>query len=338
MRGLEGAPAAHVEWTLQVEEIGSVGADPVTEATALFQPTALDFDASGRRHVLDAGNSRVQIFDEDGDFVSSLGSPGEGPGDPSSPEDMWVAPDGEVVIADAGKRRLIRFGPSDTPLLEIRVDFVPIGIVGNADRLFAVRLPTASMLFGPEAEPLVHAFDRDGQTLEAFVEPFPHDVGMLYFLANTHRIAADPDGGFVLADMHVRGRIRRFDRTGYEHGAFGILYKVDALAPLGRLPGLVNADSVSRIARTSLDTRWDAAQNLLWALAGYVDRLPDGEWIQGIEIYRYTADGEYRGTVPLPRAARRIAPAPDGTLWILDTEGAVYQYRLRDPDVARRDQ
>jgi hypothetical protein len=329
------ATAVPAEWTLQVEQIGSVGADPVTADTALFQPRALAFDAAGRLHILDAGNNRVQIFSSEGAFVASRGRTGEGPGDLDGPEDMWVAPDGEIVVADAGNRRIARFGAGGEPLAETHLEFTPIGVVGSGDRLFVLRLPTASMVFGPEEAPLVHALDRDGNPLQAFVTPEEQSVGILYFLANTHRIAADPDGGFALSDMHLHGRVRRFDRTGFQLEGFGLLYKAEALAPLGRLPGMISEDSLARVARTSLDVRWDPAQNLFWVLAGYVDRLVDGTWVQGNEVYRYASDGEYRGTVPLPRPARRIAPAPDGTLWILDTEGVAYRYRLRDPDVAR---
>lgn len=328
-------PAVPTEWTLQVEQIGSVGADPVTAETAFYEPTALAFDAAGRLHILDAGNNRVQIFDSEGVFLASRGQSGQGPGDLKAPEDMWVAPDGEIVVADAGNRRIARFGAGGEPLAETRLDFVPIGVVGNGDRLFVLRLPTASLVFGPDSDPLVHALDRDGNELDAFVTPEEQSTGIIYFLANTHRIAADPEGGFALSDMHVHGRVRRFDRTGFQLEGFGLLYKADILAPLGRLPGIISEDSLATVARTSLDVRWDAAQNLFWVLAGYVDRLADGTWIQGNEVYRYTSDGEYRGTVPLPRQARRIAPAPDGTLWILDTEGVAYRYRLRDPDVAR---
>jgi len=329
------APAGPEEWTLQVEQIGSVGADPVTAETALYEPTALAFDAAGRLYILDAGNNRVQIFDSEGGFLASRGQAGQGPGDLEAPEDMWVAPDGEIVVADAGNRRIARFGPGGEPLAETRLDFVPIGVVGSGDRLFVLRLPSASLVFGPEAAPLVHALDRDGNQLEAFVAPEEQSTGIIYFLTNTHRIAADPGGGFALSNMHVHGRVRRFDRTGFQLEGFGLLYKADVLAPLGRVPGMITEESLARIARTSLDVRWDPAQNLFWVLAGYVDRLADGSWIQGNEVYRYTPDGEYRGTVPLPRQARRIAPAPDGTLWILDREGVAYRYRLRDPDVAR---
>lgn len=329
------APPAIEEWTLEVQEIGTIGADPVTLATALYQPTAVGFDAAGRVHILDAGNDRVQIFDANGEFLTSRGRSGQGPGELSDPEDMWVAPDGEIVVADAGNRRLVRFGAAGDPISETHLDFVPIGVVGAAERLFVLRLPTASMLFGPEEEPLVYSYDRDGRPLGAFVVPEPHAVGIVYFLANTHRLAADPAGGFALADMHVRGRVRRYDRVGGGLQDFGVLYKVDALAPLGRLPEMINDDSMARVARTSLDIYWDGHQNLFWILAGYVDRLADGTWVQGIEIYRYDSEGRYHGTVPLPRAARRAAPAPDGTLWILDTEGVAYRYRLRDPEGAR---
>ncbi len=207
---------------------------------------------------------------------------------------------------------------------------VPIAIHGSAERLFVLRLPSASMIYGAESTPLLTALSRDGEPAGRYLPPVPETVGILHFLRNTHRLSGAPGDGFVVADTHVQGRLRLFSAHGEPGDEIGLLYKADAWAPLGRLPKLINDASVARIARTCLDVVWDPYRNLFWALAGYTNQREDGTWIQGTEIYRYSAEGSYRGTVVLPVSARRIAPAPDGTLWTLDTEGVARQYRLLD--------
>lgn len=324
-----GVPA---EWVVPIEQVASLGTDESDESTMFYRPTALGFDGNGFLHVLDAGNNRIQVFNGSGRFERTLGGPGQGPGRLSGPEDLWVAPDGEVVVADTGNRRLTRFDAQGRPLPVVSLSSVPIGVHGSADRIYVLRLPSASMLYGAESEPLITAFNRLGDEAGRYIPPVPQTVGILHFLLNTYRLTGAPEEGFVLADTHVRGRLRLFSATGTPADEIGLLYKADAWAPLGRLPNLINDASVERIARTCLDVVWDPYRNLFWALAGYTDRLDDGTWVQGVEIYRYDRHGRYRGTVVLPVAARRIAPAPDGTLWTLDTEGIARHYRFLDRD------
>jgi hypothetical protein len=71
-------------------------------------------------------------------------------------------------------------------------------------------------------------------------------------------------------------------------------------------------------------------------LAGYTDRRQDGSWLVARELYRYAPDGTYRGSVMLPFEAREVAPAPDGSIWLLAADGALHRMRLTDPDVLRR--
>ncbi|NKB89978.1 MAG: 6-bladed beta-propeller [Acidobacteria bacterium] len=321
-------------WALEAAESLAVGVEPVRDETAFFRPTALGVDGQNSLYVLDSGNDRIQVFDLDGQFKASLGRSGAGPGDLSAPEDMWVDADGSLIVADTGNRRLAFYGADGEPGVSTPLEFVPVGLAGSPDRVYVLRLPTAAMLFGPETEPLVYAFNRSGMPIDGAVEPTPHPTGIVYFLANTHRIAADVSSGFALADVHVKGRVRRYGSDLVELGGFGVLYKANALAPLDWLPRHVDEESVQRIARPILDLRWDPYLSLFWVLAGYVDREADGTWVQGVEVHRYSADGDYRGTVPLPIPALRIAPTPDGSLWALDREGAVRRYRIRDPEGA----
>ncbi len=322
------------EWTLEAEELRTLGQEPVDAATAFFNPAAVGFDAQNRIHVLDTGNHRVQIFSPAGDLVASRGRRGNGPGELSGPEGMWVYPSGEILIADTGNRRLARFGPAGEPLDAVAVDYLPLEVMGTAEHIFVLRLPPASFMFGPAAEPLVTVLDRDGTHLDSIVPPQPSDVGILYFLLNTRRIAPAPGGGFALAHTHVTSQVQLYDRLGTPTATIDTLYKAASWAPLGRLPRHISDQSLDRVARTATDVAWDASRGLYWVLAGYVDRTSEGTWTTGTELYRYDTKGVYRGSVMLPYAARVVAPAPDRTVWLIDEEGVLHQLRLRDPDLA----
>lgn len=325
------------EWTLTLEEDLAVGAPPVDEQTAFFEPTDLGFDRRGRLHVLDGGNSRVQVFEADGTYAGTLGRAGEGPGDLLRPEGLWVYPDGEVVVADTGNRRLQRFGPAGDPLPPVAVDFLPLDVVGTGEAMWVLRLPPPTFVLGPDPEPLVHRLERDGTPGGAFVAPAVADVGILYFMVNALRIAAAPGAGFAVADTHVHSRIRKHDREGTLDAEIPVLYKADVWAPLGRLPEALSEESLAAVARTASDLAWDPVRGLYWLLAGYVDRhRNDGSWVAGRELYRYRADGTYQGSVMLPFAARRLSVAPDGAVWLMDLDGVVRRMRLTDPETIVR--
>lgn len=324
----------HPEWTVDLVEEVRLGADPVTEETAFHDPTDIGVDAAGNVYVLDSGNHRIQVFDADGNYLRSLGSAGQGPGQLASPTGLWVYPSGEVLVADTNNRRIQRFGAAGDALDSFAVDVVPLDLVGVAGRIWLLRLPAASLVLGPEATALVHELGRQGEPLEVHVDPVPASAGILYMLRNTLRIAPRPGGGFAVAETHVVSRIRVYSKDGALERETPVLYKADAWAPLGRLPELVNEESLGRVARTASDLAWDARRGMYWLLAGYVDRTPEGEWVVGQEIYRYDESGEYRGSVVLPSPTRRLAASPDGRIWTIDAEGVVHSFRVADPERA----
>lgn len=61
----------------------------------------INVDERGRFYVCDIGNRRVQVYDEKGTYVRSLGRQGQGPGEYSFPSDILIGRTGEVYI-DSG--------------------------------------------------------------------------------------------------------------------------------------------------------------------------------------------------------------------------------------------
>lgn len=83
-------------------------------------PLAVDGYPDGRIFVLDAGNARVQVFDEAGGYITQWGEPGSGPGQfdfrgGATYEDftgsLVVGDDGSVYVADVGNNRVQVFAP-----------------------------------------------------------------------------------------------------------------------------------------------------------------------------------------------------------------------------------
>ena len=107
-----------VRWPSDVLE--RVGVGMGQEAGAFLVPLSLDAGPEGRVYVLDAGNARIQVFDDRGNYITRFGRRGKGAGDFDfgsgySTEDfsgsIAVDDEGFIYVADVGNRRIQKFAP-----------------------------------------------------------------------------------------------------------------------------------------------------------------------------------------------------------------------------------
>ena len=93
-----------------------VGGDP----GAFLFPLSLGPGPDGRIYVLDAGNSRVQVFGDDGRYITQWGHKGPAPGEFGfgsglTAEDfrgsIAVDDQGFIYVADPGNQRIQKFAP-----------------------------------------------------------------------------------------------------------------------------------------------------------------------------------------------------------------------------------
>ena len=62
---------------------------------------------NGKIYILDERNSEVKIYNTDGSFKKSIGRPGKGPREMSSPSSMEVKKNGKIVVANTGTVSII---------------------------------------------------------------------------------------------------------------------------------------------------------------------------------------------------------------------------------------
>jgi photosystem II stability/assembly factor-like uncharacterized protein len=121
------APAVRVK-TFRGDWVASWGQMAAIEPGKFVFPTGIAADLRGRLFVIDSDNrsqssyaplfsSRVQIFDEQGQYLVAWGSFGGAAGQFVSPQGVAALSDGRIVVADTGNNRLQVFAP-DGPLPE----------------------------------------------------------------------------------------------------------------------------------------------------------------------------------------------------------------------------
>jgi 6-bladed beta-propeller len=85
------------------------GEDAGPESFYQVPPHGLAFDQAGQIYVLDAGNKRIQVFDEAGSHVRTIGREGRGPGEFQFPASFTIEGTGVMAVHDFGKRAILRF-------------------------------------------------------------------------------------------------------------------------------------------------------------------------------------------------------------------------------------
>lgn len=87
-----------------VQKIGDLDAED--ENYLLYKPNDVVKDTDGNLCILDAGNFRIQKFDANGNYLTTIGRRGQGPGEFSSAYCMVIDSENNLYICDLGNNRI----------------------------------------------------------------------------------------------------------------------------------------------------------------------------------------------------------------------------------------
>jgi DNA-binding beta-propeller fold protein YncE len=83
-------------------KFGTEGSNP----GELKHPRGVTTDGEGFILVADSGNSRIQVFRSDGQYVSHFGTPGTDSAKFKGLEGLAIAQNGEVIVCDKENHRI----------------------------------------------------------------------------------------------------------------------------------------------------------------------------------------------------------------------------------------
>lgn len=202
------APAVEAQAAETLAVSGVIGARG-TEPGQLDHPIDLTLDAAGNVIVADTQNHRVQKFGPDGTLVWSRGkaggSFGAGNGEFNEPKDVAVAPDGTILVADAGNDRIQRLRPEDGGFLaKYDLAFGPQGISVDADgAIFLADTSNNRVHRANAAGTVTRTWGGAGAGPGQFNSPFDVSAagGFVYVAdGSNHRVQKfTTDGAFVTA-------------------------------------------------------------------------------------------------------------------------------------------
>ncbi len=89
----------------EVLRFGGTGDEPGT----FKNPLAIDVSFSGIVYVVDTGNHRIQLFDQKGTFIKSIGGFGFAKDHFDTPRDIWVRSMINIYVSDYNNQRLVRY-------------------------------------------------------------------------------------------------------------------------------------------------------------------------------------------------------------------------------------
>ena len=251
-----------------------VSGDPGAGPGQFNEPRGLATDSRGNLYVADTKNSRIQVFDPNGQFLRAVGVPGSGDGQLKEPCGVAVDADGTVVVADTWNHRIARF----------KADGSWLGVWTDDQRGFfgprSVLLSRGFLYVADTGNKRVVRFDKDGNRVSdwgtpgsgpgQFVEPvgLAADAAGNVLVADTgnHRVQVfDPEGKFVrefpvfgwkdfytepylavgptgsiFATDSTEGRVNEYDAAGNLRHSFrpdGVFKRPTGVAvdPLGRV-------------------------------------------------------------------------------------------------------
>ena len=187
---------ADIALTPAMEDVYTVGVMEGEDWEIFGRIRSVDFDENGNLHILDSQADRVVVVDPGGDFVRTVGKPGEGPGEFSSLRDLVVYRDGSYAALTFGSIHLFDAAGEFTGTVPADVSTgMPMRAQGLPDgRLVSSNVVRMNMLGSGGSVRIATSEEPEGRAIEVF----SLEEGMSELLYTAWELPEeDPDDGAI---------------------------------------------------------------------------------------------------------------------------------------------
>jgi hypothetical protein len=309
---------------------------PVIEDTSFFHGEDQNYFFNSPNHleiageciyVLDTNNHRLQVFDLNGNFLKSIGAPGRGPGEFNNPEGIFIDNKSNTIyLADTRNLRLQVLNLNGQEQSTLNLNFPPVGVVARKEKIYLQAFPANSLIM--KEEPLVKIYGRDFSPSGAFLKPAKTGDLVMNIMANQFILKIDRSGYLVCARQFGLNQVQVYDEQDRLRQSFEIIYKGSSVAKPGINLNIKSDLDLKKIAFIMADLAFDSENNYYF-LAGTTGRQADDQLEKGREIYKYSRQGKYLGTIILPEQAILIAFGPDDSIYFIDNNYSLRKLRFR---------
>lgn len=153
-------------------------------------------DSLGNIFILDYKRCNVKKFSHEGQYLTTIGQKGWGPGEFAQPTGLAMDNSGKLYVSDEGNRNVSKFNAEGEFIGEFTIEFFPQAIgLDSKGNIYLVGLKDGKV---------IHKYDQEGQHIVSFCKAFESD---------DDRIKLVYSGG----DIFVSGETIYFtQRTPYE--------------------------------------------------------------------------------------------------------------------------
>lgn len=214
---------------MRLEEIWRVGGED-DETVLLGLVGDVEVGPDGNFYVLDTQLSQVQVLAPDGQYLRTIGGPGEGPGEFTRAMEMAFLPDGSLGVAQAFPGRLVGLLPDGSPHDNVEITGGPSGgfaFLTSVRQGGGVTLVSTTVLsYDQDAgqtvvRPEIFSCDPDGRRKVSYWRnEFRIATGVkdkateALFDTPDRRYAVGADGRVAMAPARNEYAIHVYDRTG----------------------------------------------------------------------------------------------------------------------------
>ena len=188
------------------------------ENLAFYLPEDIVFDDEGNIYVLDSGNHRIQKFNPDYEYITTLGRQGQGPGEFYLPSALDIDKKNYLYVSDPQNKRIQILKPDGTEHRTIKFTNETVGSLRVLNSGNIIMNPTGSLLMIPQSQEkvlpkLVKVYDREGNPVQEFGERQDYKHVLLNHLGNQYEFAVDEKDHVYLTFLH-QNRIEKYTPEG----------------------------------------------------------------------------------------------------------------------------